>query len=134
MALRPERRANLLHLPCDSYSVHTKCQCVSNVRVQIGDTIPCLHTSIMAKDLSAGEKLHLRLSPGKIVALKSAKFDLTLPRDNDWVSVSPRMDLDMWNINNDIVLRITILRGTNKVFLMIAQIRVFWMAGDKKNV
>ena len=70
----------------------------------------------MAKDLSAGEELPLRLSPGKIVALKSAKFDLTAPHDNDWVSVSPRMDLDMWNINNDIILRISILKGKNKVF------------------
>ena len=87
---------------------------VSNVRVQIGDIIPCLHTFIMAKDLSSGKELPLRLSPGRIVALNSAKFDLTVP--DDWVSVSPRMDLDLWNISNDLILRITILRGTNKVF------------------
>ena len=89
---------------------------VSNVSVQIGDIIPYLHTSIMTKDLSAGKELPISLSPGRIIALKSAKFDLTEPHDNDWASVSPRMDLDIWNINNDIILRITILRGTNKVF------------------
>jgi hypothetical protein len=90
------------------------CMYVSNVRVQIGDIVPCLHTFIMANDLSSGKELPLRLSPGRIVALNSAKFDLTVP--NDWASVSPRMDLDLWNINNDLILRITILRGTNKVF------------------
>ena len=90
---------------------------VSNVRGQIGDVIPCLHTSIMDTDLSTGEELPLNgFSPGMIIALKSAKFDLTAPYDNDGASVSPRMDLDLWNINNDIILRITILRGTNKVF------------------
>jgi hypothetical protein len=71
----------------------------------------------MATDLSAGKKLPLiGFSPGMIIALKSAKLDLTVPSDNDWASVSPRMDLNLWNINNDIILRITILRGTNKVF------------------
>ena len=90
---------------------------VSVVRVQIGDVIPCLHTSIMDTDLSTGEELPLNgFSPGMIIALKSAKFDLMAPDDNDGASVSPRMDLDLWNINNDIILRITILRGTNKVF------------------
>ena len=81
-----------------------------------GDVIPCLHTSTMAKDLSAGKELPLRLLPGRIVALKSAKFDLTVPHDNDWASVNPRLDLDLCNIDNDIIFRITILRGTNKVF------------------
>ena len=89
---------------------------VSNVRVQISDVIPCLYTSIMAKILSAGKELPLSLSPGRILALKSAKLDLTVPNDNDWASVSPRVDLDLCNIDNDIILRITILRGTNKVF------------------
>jgi hypothetical protein len=70
----------------------------------------------MAKDLSTGKKLRISLSPGRIVTLKSAKLDLTVPRDNDWASVSPRMDLDLCNIDNDIILRITILRGTNRVF------------------
>jgi hypothetical protein len=71
----------------------------------------------MATDLTAGKELPLNgFSPGMIIALKSAKLDLTLPRDNDRVSVSPRMDLDLRNINNDIILRITILKGTNKVF------------------
>ena len=70
----------------------------------------------MAADLSAGKELPLRFSPGMILALKSAKFDLTVPSDNDSASVSPRMDLDLCNIDNDIILRITILRGTNKVF------------------
>jgi hypothetical protein len=90
---------------------------VSNVRVHIGDIIPCLHTSIMDTDLSAGKELHLKsFSPGMILALKSDKLDLTVPCDDDRASVSPRMDLDLWNINNDIILRITIVRGTNKVF------------------
>jgi hypothetical protein len=116
MAIHPERRANRLQIFHVTHPlVHTSMY-VSNVGVQTGDTIPCLHTSIMAKDLSAGEELPLRLSPGKIFTLKSAKFDLTVPRDNDWVSVSPRMDLDLSNIDNDIILRITILRGTNKIF------------------
>ena len=85
--------------------------------VQIGDIIPCFHTSIMDTDLSAGKELPLNgFSSGMIIALKSAKFDLTVPPDNDWVSVSPRMDLDLWNVNNDIILCITILRGKNKVF------------------
>jgi hypothetical protein len=89
---------------------------VSNVRVQIGDIVPCLHTSIMAKYLSAGKELPLSLLPGRILALKSAKLDLKIPNDNDWASASPRVDLDLCNIDNDIILRITILRGTNKVF------------------
>jgi len=71
----------------------------------------------MATDLSAGEELPLNgFSPGIILALKSAKFDFTVPSDNDWVSVSPKMHLDIRNIHNDIILRITILRGTNEVF------------------
>jgi len=85
--------------------------------VRTSDIIPCFHTSIMATDLSAGKELPLSgFSSGIIIALKSAKFDLMVPRDNDWASVSPRMDLDLKNINNDIILRITILRGKNKVF------------------
>jgi len=97
-------------------SVHTSMH-VSKVGVQIGDIIPCLHTSIMATDLSAGKELPVNgFSPGMIIALKSAKLDLTVPSDNNWVSLSPRMDLDLCNIDNDIVLRITIIRGTNMVF------------------
>jgi hypothetical protein len=86
-------------------------------KIQIGDIIPCLHTSIMDTDLRTGKELPLNgFSPGMVIALKSPKFDLTVPCDNGWASVSPRMDLDLCNINNDIILRITILRGTNKVF------------------
>ena len=71
----------------------------------------------MATDLSAGGELPLTgFLPGTILALKSTKLDLTVPRDNDWASVSPRIDLDICNINNDIILRITIFRGRNKVF------------------
>jgi hypothetical protein len=71
----------------------------------------------MATDLSAGNVLPLDdFSSGIIIAFKSTKFDLTVPSDNARVSVSPRMDLDLCNINNDIILRITILRGINKVF------------------
>ena len=85
--------------------------------IMITAVIPCLHTSIMATDLSTGKELPLDgFSPGMIIALKSAKLDLTVPSDNDQVSVSPRMDLDLRNIDNDIILRITILRGINKVF------------------
>lgn len=85
--------------------------------IQISDIIPCLHTSIMAKDLSAGKELPLdSFSPGMIIALKSAKFNLMMPSDNDWASVSPRMDLNLWNINNDLILHIMIVRGQNKVF------------------
>ena len=86
------------------------------VRVQIGDTILCLHTSIMTTDLSTGKELPLSLSPGMIIALKSAKLDLTLvPRVDEWVPVIHRMDLDLCNIDNDIILRITFFRGTKKV-------------------
>ena len=71
----------------------------------------------MATDLRAGKELPLDdFSPGMIITLKSAKFDLTVPSENDQVSVSPRMDLDLRNIDNDIILRITIFRGINKVF------------------
>ena len=71
----------------------------------------------MAKDLSAGKELPLdSFSPGMIIALKSAKFNLMMPSDNDWASVSPRMDLNLWNINNDLILHIMIVRGQNKVF------------------
>jgi len=42
-----------------------------------------------------------------------------VPCDNEWVSVSPRMDLDLCNIDNDIILCITTLRGTNKFFFSI---------------
>jgi hypothetical protein len=101
------------NLPCDPYFGLHVYEHVSNV----GVLIPCFHTSIMDTDPSEGKELPLNVfSPGIIIALKSAKFDLSVPRDNDWASVSPRMDLDLWNINNDIILRITILRGTNKVF------------------
>ena len=90
---------------------------VSNVRVQIGDITPCLHTSIMATDLTAGKELPLNgFSPGMIIAFKSDKLDLTLSRDKGRVSVNPRIDLDLCNINNDIILRITIFRGKNKIF------------------
>ena len=87
------------------------------VRVQIGDTILCLHTSVMTTDLSTGKELPLSLSPGMIIALKSAKLDLTLvPHVDEWVPVIHRMDLDLCNIDNVIILRITFFRGTKKVF------------------
>ena len=90
---------------------------VSNVRVQISDITPCLHTSIMATDLTAGKELPLNgFSPGMIIAFKSDKLDLMLSRDKGQVSVNPRMDLYLCNINNDIILRITIFKGKNKIF------------------
>jgi len=55
-----------------------------------------------------------------------------VPCDNEWVSVSPRMDLDLCNIDNDIILCITTLRGTNKFFFFNnCADRVFWMVEDK---
>ena len=107
----------IFHVTHTLVHTHTNVSTYINVRVQIGDVTPCFHTSIMATDLSAEKNLPLNgFSPGMIIALKSAKFDLMVPSDDDWVSVSPRMDFDLCNIDNDIVLRITILRGINKVF------------------
>jgi hypothetical protein len=69
----------------------------------------------MAKDLRAGEELPLTFSPGMVIALKSSQFKWIDPFFNS-VGRTPRMDLDLCNIDNDIILRITFFRGQKKVF------------------
>ena len=88
---------------------------VSCVRVQIANIISRRRTSIMAQDLRAGNELPLSLSPGMVIAFKSSQLDLKSPGTPQDPFKIDRMDLDLCNINSDIILRITFLRGKNKV-------------------
>ena len=63
----------------------------------------------MATDLRIGMELPLDLTSGKIIAFKSTKFDLS-------GSIEHETHLELYNQNNDILLRIGIRRGYNKVF------------------
>lgn len=100
-------------------SVYNKCQtsCQNITRVPIiGKHVKfdvlCLHTSIMATDLRLTEELPLNLSPGMVVAFESSIFALP---GSDYLHFLETY-LDLYNINNDIILRITIRRKENKVF------------------
>ena len=72
------------------------------------------YTFTMAIDLHVSRELSLKskLSKGIILALKSTQFDLEDLRDGKIHATH----LDLYNRSNDIVLRITIRRGQNKVF------------------
>ena len=83
------------------------------------DSILCFH---MATDLIPGKEFPLlNSSAGKIIAFKSTRFDLHLlphPTTNLRATAarSSATHLDLYNIKNDIILRITIRFGQNKVF------------------
>jgi hypothetical protein len=68
----------------------------------------------MAINLHISRELSLKskISPGVIIALKSTQFDVTDLQDG----ITQATHLDLYNRRNDIVLRITIRRGQNKVF------------------
>jgi hypothetical protein len=68
----------------------------------------------MAINLHISRELSLKskVSTGVIIALKSTEFDLADPQDG----ITHATHLDLYNRSNDIVLRITIRRGQNKVF------------------
>jgi hypothetical protein len=68
----------------------------------------------MARDLPAGQELPLIYKPGMVIALKSSQFKWRDPFFNS-VGRTPRMDLDLCNIDNDIILRITFFLGQNQV-------------------
>jgi len=68
------------------------------------------HIFTMATHLGMGKGLLLqRFVPGKLIAFKSDAFDLRGLLDH-------ATNLDLYNDHNDILLRITIRRGHNKVF------------------
>ena len=76
----------------------------------------CLHTSIMATDLRPGKELPLlKYSAEMIIAFKSTRFDLHLSPPNT-TTRSSATHLVLYNVKNDIILRITIRNGQNKVF------------------
>jgi len=66
----------------------------------------------MAKILRNGLDLPLNLSPGMIIAFKSTEFDLT----TEGALKKAQATLDLYNKNNDIILRIKVRKGKNKVF------------------
>ena len=97
------------------------CQHIIITRVLIGKHIKfdvlCLHTSIMATDLRLRKDLPLNLSAGMVVTFKSSIFSLARN-----YTLSLETYLDLYNINNDIILRITICRKKkNEVFSMIVR-------------
>jgi hypothetical protein len=73
-----------------------------------------LYTFTMAINLHISRKLSLKsqLSTGVIIVLKSTQFNLEDLQDG----MVHATHLDLYNKHNDIVLRITIRRGQNKVF------------------
>ena len=94
---------------------------ISHVQIQTGNIISCFHTSIMhasirAKDLTAGNELPLDFSRGMIIAFKSSSTFNSAISNWDQAPLINRTDIDLCNINDDIILRITLLRGENKVF------------------
>jgi len=76
---------------------------INNIHAQ---SMPCF---TMATDLRIGMELPLDLTPGKVIAFKSTKFDLS-------GSIEHKTHLKLYNQDNDILLCIRIRRGCNKVF------------------
>ena len=69
----------------------------------------------MSKYLRAGNELPLNLSPGMVVALKSTRFGRAGNNSNPSSPHGTRTNLDLRNVNNDILLRITLLASKNEV-------------------
>ena len=71
-----------------------------------------------AEDLTTGNELPLNFSQGMVIAFKSSTLDVKMRESNIRTeeSLIGRVDLDLCNINNDIILRITFLRGQNNIF------------------
>jgi hypothetical protein len=72
----------------------------------------------MPKNLRAGREVFFNFKPGMVIALKSTQFKWRDSFSSFLGSAerTPRMDLDLCNIKDDIILRITFLKGQNKVF------------------
>jgi hypothetical protein len=74
----------------------------------------------MATDLRPGKEFPLlpllKFSAGMIIAFKSTRFDLHLQLAPTVGATRSATHLDLFNIKNDIILRITIRNGQNKVF------------------
>ena len=68
----------------------------------------------MTKKLERGVDLPVNLSPGMIIAFKSSLFDLTTTRGA--LKGGSQATLDLYNNKKDIILRIKICKGRNKVF------------------
>jgi len=76
------------------------------------NNVPCFHFSMMDTILRKNVDLPLNLSPGMIIAFKSTEFDLT----TEGPLKKAQATLDLYNKNNDIILRIKIQKGKNKAF------------------
>ena len=79
--------------------------------------------SHMARDLKPGKELPLlNFSAGRIIAFKSSRFDLhqvpllTVSAFRGHTAAATATHIDLYNIKNDIILRITFRDGQNKVF------------------
>ena len=68
----------------------------------------------MTKKLERGVDLPVNLSAGMIIAFKSSLFDLTTTRGA--LKRGAQATLDLYNNKKDIILRIKICKGRNKVF------------------
>jgi hypothetical protein len=85
----------------------------------LANNVRCLHTSIMTAKLQRGGEISLNLSAGMIIAFQSSRFDLkTTGAFKLFQSKGEaQATLDLYNTNNDIILRIKFRRGKKKVFL-----------------
>ena len=102
------------NLPCDPYLVHTN-ECVNIYHAcefKSATLIPCLHTSIMAKELRLGKVLNVNFSAGMVIAFISTQLDLM----TSIMTSDSRINLDLCNMENDVILHIMFLRGKNMVF------------------
>jgi len=93
---------------------HITCVLIGKRLAHIKFDVLCLHPSIMATDLRLNGALPLNLLAGMGVTFKSSTFSLA--RDRDHIRVNFGTYLDLYNINNDIILRITIRQNKNKLF------------------
>jgi hypothetical protein len=72
----------------------------------------------MTANLQRGGEIPLNLSAGMIIAFRSSRFDLTTGAFKLFQSKGKaQATLDLYNANDDIILRIKIRRGKKKVFL-----------------
>ena len=69
-----------------------------------------------AKDLTAGNELPLNFSQGMVIAFKLSKLDLKMHNIKAKELLINRVDLNLCNINNDIILHITFLRKKQYFF------------------
>lgn len=87
-----------------------------------------LHTFTRATNLGKWREKSLNFTTGTIIEFKYALFDLAAHEDG----FTQETYADLFNINCDIILRVTIYSGQNKKkFSTVTRMKAFWMAEDK---